>query len=172
MGMSNYNKNLFVGLGGKDAIDLSHFIGACYGMERMMGRADNPLRRILNRAADDFLQKLPLVRVTWWRQPSRLKTRAWKLVAVKLDCPLAVLPLPSDFSPRTCFHPPSLPDPLPRSQVYILTVIGPAGNSGGLALRGLFIGDDEECFNAAAKLSLDVNFTLVPRPIQKVSPPG
>lgn len=62
MGMSNYNKNMFVGLGGKDAIDLSHFIGACYGMERMMGRMDNPLRRILNRAADDFLQKLPLVR--------------------------------------------------------------------------------------------------------------
>lgn len=66
--MSNYNKNLFVGLGGKDAIDLSHFIGACYGMERMMGRADNPLRRILNRAADEFLQELPLVRRTSWRR--------------------------------------------------------------------------------------------------------
>lgn len=62
MGMSNFNKNLFVGLGGKEAIDLSHFIGACYGMEKMMGRADNPLRRILNRASDDFLTKLPLVR--------------------------------------------------------------------------------------------------------------
>lgn len=59
--MSNFNKNLFVGLGGKEAIDHSHFIGACYGMERMMGRADNPLRRILNRAAEDFLIKLPLV---------------------------------------------------------------------------------------------------------------
>lgn len=56
----------------------------------------------------------------------------------------------------------------PSTQVYILTVIGPAGSSGGLALRGLFIGNDEECFNAAAKLSLEVNFTLVPRPIQKV----
>lgn len=65
--MSNYNKNLFVGLGGKDAIDLSHFIGACYGMERMMGKADNPLRRILNRAADDFLQELPLVRYVAWK---------------------------------------------------------------------------------------------------------
>lgn len=62
MGMSNFNKNLFVGLGGKEAIDLSHFIGACYGMEKMMGRADNPLRRILNRASDDFLTSLPLVR--------------------------------------------------------------------------------------------------------------
>ena len=50
----------------------------------------------------------------------------------------------------------------------MLTVIGPAGGSGSLALRGLFIGDDEECFKAAAKLSLEVNFTLVPRPIQKV----
>lgn len=53
-------------------------------------------------------------------------------------------------------------------QVYVLTVIGPTGNGGGLALRGLFIGDDEECFKAASKLSLEVNFTLVPRPIQKV----
>ncbi|CAN0359741.1 unnamed protein product, partial [Hapterophycus canaliculatus] len=44
---------------------------------------------------------------------------------------------------------------------------GPAGSGGGLALRGLFIGDDEECFKSAAKLSLEVNFTLVPRPIQK-----
>lgn len=64
MGMSNFNKNLFVGLGGKEAIDLSHFIGACYGMEKMMGRADNPLRRILNRASDDCLKKLPLVKRT------------------------------------------------------------------------------------------------------------
>lgn len=85
--MSNYNKNLFVGLGGKDAIDLSHFIGACYGMERMMGRADNPLRRILNRAADDFLQKLPLVRVPRWKQPSRLKTRARKLFIAISESP-------------------------------------------------------------------------------------
>lgn len=67
MGMSNFNKNLFVGLGGKEAIDLSHFIGACYGMEKMMGRADNPLRRILNRASDDFLKKLPLVTKTDWQ---------------------------------------------------------------------------------------------------------
>lgn len=53
-------------------------------------------------------------------------------------------------------------------QVYVLTVIGPTGNGSGLALRGLFVGDDEECFKAASKLSLEVNFTLVPRPIQKV----
>lgn len=54
----------------------------------------------------------------------------------------------------------------------MLTVVGPAGNSGGLALRGLFVGDDEECFQAAAKLSLEVNFTLVPRPIEKVRDTG
>jgi nickel-dependent lactate racemase len=61
MGMANYNKNLFVGVGGVDAINLSHFIGAVYGMENMMGKADNPLRRILNKASEDFLEgKLPL----------------------------------------------------------------------------------------------------------------
>ena len=28
MGMANFNKNLFVGVGGVEAINLSHFIGA------------------------------------------------------------------------------------------------------------------------------------------------
>ncbi|GBG32764.1 Hypothetical Protein FCC1311_089892 [Hondaea fermentalgiana] len=62
MGMANYNKNLFVGVGGPEAIHLSHFVGAVYGMERMMGRADNPLRKILDYATEHFLKgKLPVV---------------------------------------------------------------------------------------------------------------
>ncbi|MBN1908377.1 MAG: DUF2088 domain-containing protein, partial [Pirellulales bacterium] len=61
IGMANYNKNLFVGTGGAEGINESHFIGAAYGMERMMGRADTPLRRILNYAQDHFCTELPLV---------------------------------------------------------------------------------------------------------------
>lgn len=57
MGMANFNKNLFVGVGGVEAINLSHFIGAVHGMEKMMGRASNPLRSILNYASEHFLQK-------------------------------------------------------------------------------------------------------------------
>lgn len=57
MGMANFNKNLFVGVGGLEAINLSHFIGAVYGMEKMMGRAQNPLRAILNTASEEFLEK-------------------------------------------------------------------------------------------------------------------
>jgi len=57
MGMANFNKNLFVGVGGVEAINLSHFIGAVHGMERMMGRASNPLRSILNYASKAFLEK-------------------------------------------------------------------------------------------------------------------
>jgi nickel-dependent lactate racemase len=60
MGMANFNKNLFVGVGGLEAINLSHFIGAVYGMENMMGKADNPLRSILNYASEKFLGELPL----------------------------------------------------------------------------------------------------------------
>jgi len=56
MGMANFNKNLFVGVGGVEAINLSHFIGAVHGMENMMGRASNPLRSILNYASENFLQ--------------------------------------------------------------------------------------------------------------------
>ena len=55
-GMANFNKNLFVGVGGVEAINLSHFIGAVHGMERMMGRANNPLRDILNYASQHYLQ--------------------------------------------------------------------------------------------------------------------
>ncbi len=39
VGMANFNKNIFVGCGGPDMINKSHFMGAAYGMERMMGRA-------------------------------------------------------------------------------------------------------------------------------------
>jgi len=56
LGMANFNKNLFVGVGGVDAINLSHFIGAVHGMEKLMGRGQNPLRAILNRASERYLQ--------------------------------------------------------------------------------------------------------------------
>ncbi|KAG7397503.1 hypothetical protein PHYBOEH_000655 [Phytophthora boehmeriae] len=111
MGMANFNKNIFVGTGGSEGINFSHFIGAVYGMERMMGRADNPLRRILNYASTNFLKKLPLL--------------------------------------------------------YIQTVIG-RGENGDLVTRGIFIGDDEECFMKAAELSLEVNFELLDAPLDKV----
>lgn len=63
MGMAGYNKNIFVGAGGSEGINKSHFIGAAYGMERMMGRADTPVRKILNYASDHFTRHLPIVYV-------------------------------------------------------------------------------------------------------------
>ena len=63
VGMANYNKNIFVGTGGPEGINKSHFIGAAFGMERMMGRADTPVRRILNYASEHFTQHLPIVYV-------------------------------------------------------------------------------------------------------------
>jgi nickel-dependent lactate racemase len=104
IGMANYNKNIFVGTGGAEGINKSHFLGAAYGMERIMGRANNPVRSVLNYASDHFANHLPIV--------------------------------------------------------YVLTVIGKGGD-GGLAVKGLFIGDDAECFEAAAELSLQVNFEML-----------
>lgn len=63
IGMANYNKNIFVGCGGAEGINKSHFVGAAYGMERMMGRADTPVRRILNYASEHFTGHLPIVYV-------------------------------------------------------------------------------------------------------------
>lgn len=63
IGMANYNKNIFVGTGGVEGINKSHFVGAAYGMERMMGRANTPVRRILNYASEHFTKHLPIVYV-------------------------------------------------------------------------------------------------------------
>jgi nickel-dependent lactate racemase len=110
IGMANYNKNILVGTGGHEGISRSHYLGAVYGMERIMGRAINPVRNVLNYASDHFLSHLPIV--------------------------------------------------------YVLTVVGSKAD-GGLAVRGLFIGDDVECFLRAAELSLKVNFQMLDEPIQK-----
>jgi nickel-dependent lactate racemase len=110
IGMANYNKNILVGTGGRESINRSHYLGAVYGMERIMGRAENPVRNVLNYASDHFLQHLPIV--------------------------------------------------------YVLTVVGRAKDD-RLAVRGLFIGDDVECFHHAAALSLKVNFEKMDAPMQK-----
>jgi nickel-dependent lactate racemase len=110
IGMANYNKNILVGTGGRESINRSHYLGAVYGMERIMGRAENPVRNILNYASDSFLRHLPIV--------------------------------------------------------YVLTVVGRTADD-RLAVRGLFMGDDVECFHRAAALSLKVNFETMDAPIQK-----
>ncbi|MHB9055595.1 MAG: nickel-dependent putative hexonate epimerase [Paludibacteraceae bacterium] len=61
VGMANYNKNIFVGTGGVEGINKSHFIGAAYGMEKMMGRADTPVRKVFNYATEHFASHLPIV---------------------------------------------------------------------------------------------------------------
>ncbi|MFP5249252.1 MAG: lactate racemase domain-containing protein [Acidobacteriota bacterium] len=110
IGMANYTKNILIGTGGREGINRSHYLGAVYGMERIMGRAENPVRNVLNRASDQFLRHLPIV--------------------------------------------------------YVHTVVG-RKPEGGLAVRGLFIGDDRECFLRACELSLKVNFEMVAEPIRK-----
>ena len=110
IGMANYNKNVFVGTGGTEGINKSHYLGAVYGMERIMGRADTPVRRVLNYASEHFARDLPIV--------------------------------------------------------YVHTVV--ASTESGPVTRGLYVGDDIECFNRAAELSLKVNFTMLDEPLAKV----
>jgi nickel-dependent lactate racemase len=110
IGMANYNKNIFVGTGGPEGINKSHFLGAVYGMERIMGRVDTPVRKVLNYACEHFAKDMPIV--------------------------------------------------------YVQTVVNSSAN--GPITRGLFIGDDEECFRLAAALSLKVNFQMLDKPLKKV----
>jgi len=60
VGMANHSKNVLIGCGGADIINSSHMLGAFYGMERIMGRDRTPVRRLLDRAAEEYLSALPL----------------------------------------------------------------------------------------------------------------
>ena len=60
IGMANYTKNILVGTGGSDIINKSHFLGAVHGMERMMGRIDTPVRKMLNYGAETYLDDRPI----------------------------------------------------------------------------------------------------------------
>jgi nickel-dependent lactate racemase len=62
-GMAGQAKTLLVGAGGPEAIDRSHYLGAVHGMERIMGRAENPVRALFDRASARFLAGLPIVHV-------------------------------------------------------------------------------------------------------------
>lgn len=110
-GMANYNKNVFIGTGGAEAINKSHFLGAVHGMEKMMGKAENPVRQVLDYASKNLSGSLPLI-------------------------------------------------------VYVLTVIG-TDKDGKQVIRGLFVGDDKDCFIQASELSCKVNIELLESPINK-----
>ena len=110
IGMANYTKNIFVGVGGSEGINKSHFIGATYGMERIMGRAKSPVRDVMEYAREHFIKDLPIV--------------------------------------------------------YVQTVLA-KNSDGAMELKGLFVGDDFECFRRAAELSLETNFIMVEKPIRK-----
>jgi len=60
-GMANHGKNIFVGTGGKEAIDKSHFVGAAYGMEKIMGKVDTPVRALFDEGLRRFSGLLPQI---------------------------------------------------------------------------------------------------------------
>jgi len=58
-GMANHIKNIFIGTGGKEAIDKSHFAGAAYGMERIMGKTQTPVRALFDEGLNLFGAQMP-----------------------------------------------------------------------------------------------------------------
>ena len=62
VGMANYSKNLFVGLGGRSMINKSHMLSAICGMEKCLGVMDSPARKLYDYAQQHFIDgKIPLV---------------------------------------------------------------------------------------------------------------
>jgi nickel-dependent lactate racemase len=63
IGIAGHDKNVFVGTGGKDVIDKTHFLGAVCGMESIMGRAETPVRDVMSYMAKEFASHLPITHV-------------------------------------------------------------------------------------------------------------
>ncbi|MCL2285553.1 MAG: lactate racemase domain-containing protein, partial [Firmicutes bacterium] len=60
VGIANYTKNIVVGCGGSKFINASHVLGAFYGIEKILGKVDTPVRRLFDYAQEHFISKLPL----------------------------------------------------------------------------------------------------------------
>ncbi|MDR2484096.1 MAG: lactate racemase domain-containing protein [Treponema sp.] len=100
-GMANHAKNIFVGTGGKEAIDKSHFAGASYGMERMMGRTDTPVRAMFDEGLRRFGNLLPPI--LWVLTVVGARTDEEAASAGKPKGSLAVRGLFTGFG-RECFE--------------------------------------------------------------------
>lgn len=111
VGIANHCKNIFIGLGGRELIDASHYLGAVHGMERIMGRVRTPVRALLEYVAEHCGQGLPIT----------------YLLAV-----------------RTC------------------------DEQNRMTTRGLFAGDDNECYLRGAELCRAVNLFPLDRPARKI----
>ena len=59
-GFAGYTKNLVVGCGGGEMINVSHFLGVFFGRHRIVGVADTPPRRLFDYAQKHMLDALPL----------------------------------------------------------------------------------------------------------------
>jgi len=60
VGMANYTKNIVVGCGGSNFINASHVLGAFYGIEKILGKVDTPVRKLFDYAEEHFISKLPI----------------------------------------------------------------------------------------------------------------
>lgn len=56
IGFANYTKNICIGCGGGQMLQVSHFLGAVCGIENVLGRADTPVRRFIDGAFDQFVR--------------------------------------------------------------------------------------------------------------------
>ncbi len=61
IGIANGFKNILVGTGGVEMINKTHFLGAVNGMEKLMGRTDTSVRRVLNYAHSRYLKQLGII---------------------------------------------------------------------------------------------------------------
>ncbi len=111
IGIANHVKNLFVGVGGSDLINKSHWLGAVVGIEKILGQSNTPVRSLLSLAWERFGRTLPVV--------------------------------------------------------FLLTVRSRMAN-GEMVTRGLFAGDDHECYLRGSELCQHVNLDRLEKAPRKV----
>ncbi len=60
-GMASYTKNIVVGCGGGEMINVSHFLGVYYGLQKLLGTDHNPVRDLFDYTQENILNaQIPL----------------------------------------------------------------------------------------------------------------
>lgn len=56
-GFGGYTKHVCIGLGGREMIHRTHFVGAVHGIEETLGRVETPVRQLIDTSFDRFLEQ-------------------------------------------------------------------------------------------------------------------
>ena len=163
VGMSNYSKNIFIGVGGRAMINKIHMMTSICGVENTMGIRDTSGRKVYDYAQEHFLNgKCPVAYLMTVVVQEELHHKE-ETSSVRDCCqenPVQSGHKEAMESPAQSGHKEAMESPAQPAHAEAPEPV--------LSLRGLFMGTSRRPFEEACALSQKCNITHVERRAKKV----